>query len=301
MAGPDTDWPVEHGLTSRFVEVRNTRMHYVEAGSGAPVLFLHGNPTSSYLWRNVIPHVAPRARCIAPDLIGMGRSDKPDIGYRFVEHYDWIEAFIDALGLDEVTLVVHDWGSALGFHYLANHPARVRGVAFLEAILGPLEWRQFPPDFRVGFRLMRTPGIGWLIVSVMNAFVERILPAATLRRLEPLEMARYRAPFPTIASRRSVRRWPREIPIGGRPADVDAIARRYRDALVASPVPKLLMRAHPGGIVREATARWCREQLPHCEVVDVGRGIHYLQEDEPDAIGRAIADWYTREVLAYQG
>lgn len=301
MAAADQDWPAAHGLESHYAEVRGARMHYVEAGSGPPVVLLHGNPTSSFLWRNVMPHLAPHARCIAPDLIGMGRSDKPDIGYRFCQHYDWIEAFIDRLGLEDVAFVVHDWGSAIGFHYLARHPGRVRAIAFLEAILGPLRWREFPLDFRLGFRLMRTPVLGWLIVSVMNAFVERVLPAATLRRLEPGEMARYREPFPTIASRRPVRRWPCEIPIGGRPADVDAVVRRYREALQASAVPKLLMHGHPGGIIRAAAVEWCRERLLRCEIVDVGRGIHYLQEDEPEAIGRALADWYTRAVAADDG
>jgi len=277
---------------SRFVDVLGSRMHYVEAGEGEPVLFLHGNPTSCYLWRNIIPHVAPLGRCIAPDLIGMGRSARPDIAYRFADHFRYVEAFIEALGLADVTLVLHDWGSALGFHWFARHPERVRALAFMEAILTPLRWSDFPPAFRIGFRLMRAPGVGWLIVSGMNAFVEQVLPRAVVRRLRPEEMAHYRAPFPTMASRRPVRQWPREIPIDGRPADVDAIVRNYGTALKTSPVPKLLVHGRPGGIVRAPMVDWCRRRLPNLVAIDVGPGIHYLQEDAPDAIGRALARWY---------
>lgn len=281
-------------LPSHYVDVLDTRMHYVESGSGAPVLFLHGNPTWSYLWRNVIPHVAPHARCIAPDLVGMGRSGRPSVGYRFFDHYAYLEAFIERLGLDDVTLVVHDWGSALGFHYYANHPGRVRALAFLEAILAPTRWAEFPVEFRLGFRVMRAPGVGWVVVSLLNGFVEQVLPRAIVRSLEPEEMARYREPFPTVASRRPVRQWPREIPIDGRPADVVRVVQRYNEALQRSQVPKLLLFARPGGIIRDAAVAWCRARLPALETVDVGAGIHFLQEDNPHGIGAAIADWYTR-------
>ena len=277
---------------SHYVDVLDTRIHYVEAGSGEPVLFLHGNPTWSYLWRNVIPHVAPHARCIAPDLAGMGRSGKPDSAYRFLDHYRYVEGFIERLGLERVTLVVHDWGSALGFHYFARHPGNVRALAFMEAILGPARWSWFPADFRLGFRLMRMPLIGWVIVSVLNGFVEQVLPRAVVRRLGRAEMERYREPFPTVASRRPVRQWPREIPLDGRPRDVTEVARRYNEALQASEVPKLLLYARPGGIIRESAVEWCRCRLPNLETVDVGAGIHFLQEDNPDGIGEAIAAWY---------
>lgn len=281
-------------LPSHYVDVLDTRMHYVESGCGAPVLFLHGNPTWSYLWRNVIPHVAPHARCIAPDLVGMGRSGKPPVAYRFFDHYTYLEAFIERLGVEDVTLVMHDWGSALGFHYFAEHPGRVRALAFLEAILAPTRWADFPVEFRLGFRVMRAPGAGWIVVSLFNGFVEQVLPRAIVRSLEPEEMARYREPFPTVASRRPVRQWPREIPIEGRPADVVRVVERYNEALQRSDLPKLLLYARPGGIVRESTVAWCRARLPALETVDVGAGIHFLQEDNPHGIGAAIADWYRR-------
>ena len=280
--------------SSHFVEVDGVRMHYLEQGEGEPIVFLHGNPASSYLWRNVMPHLAAHGRCIAPDLVGMGASGKPDIDYRFVDHYAYLAGFLRALELERVTLVVHDWGSALGFHYLAEHAGNVRAIAFLEAILAPSRWADFPREFRLAFRLMRAPGIGWVIVSVLNQFVEGILPRAVVRRLTPAEMAHYRATFPTITSRRPVRRWPCEIPIEGHPVDVNAAVERYNAVLRGSPIPKLLLHARPGGIVREREVAWCRDNLSNLETVDVGRGIHFLQEDNPHAVGRAIAEWYAR-------
>lgn len=296
MSPSETTISAEFPYTGQYATVRGNRMHYIESGAGEPVVFLHGNPTWSYLWRNVIPHVSPFCRCIAPDLMGMGRSDKPDRAYRFAEHAQDLEAFVDALGLERVTFVAHDWGGSLAFHYLANHPERVRGLAFMEVMLHPLTWAGFPRAFRFPFRMMRTPGLGWLLLSVANQFVERVLPGATVRRLGREEMAYYREPFATIRSRRPVRRWPCEIPLDGRPADVADLFTAYQAALEASPVPKLLLFAEPGGIVRESERQWAAAHLPALETVNVGNGIHYLQEDAPDAIGRNIADWYRRRI-----
>lgn len=293
MAEPtplSADFPYE----SRFVEVHGSRIHYVEKGAGDPVLFLHGNPTSSYLWRNVMPYVEPHARTIAMDLIGMGRSDKPALGYRFFDHYRYVAGFIEALGLENLTLVVHDWGSALGFHYAHRNPGNVRGIAFMEAILGPLRWADFPPDFRMGFKMFRTPGIGWLTISAGNAFVKQILPRAIVRRLSAEERAHYQAPYPTIGSRRPVRQWPREIPIEGRPRDVHEAVCGYRGWLTETEIPKLLLHATPGGLVRPATVAWARANLKKLDAVDIGPGIHFVQEDNPHGIGEAIAEWYGR-------
>lgn len=294
MDDPDGAFSAAFDYPSQYVDVLGARMHYVEAGTGEPVLFLHGNPTSGYIWRNIIPHVAPHARCIVPDLVGMGRSDKPDIAYRFADHYRYVEGFIEALGLEGVTFVVHDWGSALGFHYFAQRPGNVRALAFMEAILAPARWSEFPADFRLGFRLMRMPLVGWVIVSLLNGFVEQILPRAIVRRLTRAEMDRYREPFPTIASRRPVRQWPREIPLDGRPRDVTGLVRRYNEALQASDLPKLLLYGRPGGIIRQSGVEWCRARLPNLEIVNVGPGIHFLQEDNPHGIGEAVAGWYRR-------
>lgn len=283
----------------RFVEVRGSRIHYVDEGAGAPVLFLHGNPTSSYLWRNIIPHLTPHARCIAPDLIGMGKSDKPDLAYRFADHAAHVDGFIEALDLKNLTLVVHDWGSALGFHYARRHPDNVRAVAFMEAILRPATWDAFPKDFKIGFRLFRAPGIGWFLISVLNVFVERVLPQAIVRDLTREEHDRYREPFPTVASRKPVRRWPREIPIGGTPADVTEVVEQYGAWFQASGIPKLLFYGTPGGIIPPRMVEWCRANLPNLQVVDLGPGIHFLQEDNPHRIGRELARWY-REVVTSQ-
>ncbi len=282
------DFPFE----SKYVSVHGSRMHYIEEGSGDPVLFLHGNPTSSYLWRNIIPHVMPFARCIAPDLIGMGRSDKPDIPYRFFDHYRYLEGFIKSLDLKNLTLVIHDWGSALGFHYAMNNAENVRGIAFMEAIVRPSRWKDFPAGFKIAFKMMRAPFIGWLMISVLNVFVEKILPASIIRKLTPEEMNRYREPFPTVKSRRPERQWPREIPIDGKPADVHQAVADNLEKLKKSQIPKLFFHCRPGAIISPVQAEWIRENIPNLKSVDLGKGLHYLQEDHPHLIGEEIAAWY---------
>ena len=277
---------------SNYVEVHGSDLHYIDEGSGDPVLFLHGNPTSSYLWRNIIPHLSPKARCIAPDLIGFGKSDKPDLGYRIVDHVKYIEGFIEKLKLQNITLVIHDWGSALGFHYAMRHEANVKGIVFMEAILLPARWSDFPKDFKMGFKLFRTAGTGWLMIAVMNVFIEKILPQATVRQLSKEEMDYYRQPFKTIKSRKPLWRMPNEIPIEGKPADVDEMVRNYNQKLQESELPKLLFYAQPGGLIREATVEWCRKNLKNLKTVDIGKGIHYLQEDNPHLIGSELAKWY---------
>lgn len=281
------DFPFE----SQFVEVAGQRIHYVEQGQGSPVLFLHGNPTSSYLWRNIIPYAAKEGRAIALDLIGMGKSDKPDIAYRFFDHVPFVDGFIDALDLKDVTLVVHDWGSGLGFHYASRHPENVRAIAFMEAIIRPASWSDFPADFKTGFKLMRTPGIGWVMISGLNFFVNKILPSAVVRKLTDTEMARYREPFPDPRSRRPVRQWPCEIPIDGSPGDVHGAVSAYNRWIQETDIPMLLFCAQPGGIIGKAGVDWCRENIANLQVVDIGPGIHYLQEDNPHGIGEALAEW----------
>ena len=280
--------------SSRFVDVLGSRMHYVEGGSGDPVLFLHGNPTSSYLWRNVMPHLDGVARCIAPDLVGMGQSDKPDLEYRLVDHARYVDGFIEALGLERVTLVIHDWGSALGFHYARRHEANVKGIAFMEAIVRPVTWDEWPRTVRPLFQKFRTPEAGWDLVVNKNVFVEQVLPGAIMRDLTDQEMDAYRAPFLDPPSRKPVWRWPNEIPVDGEPADVVELVGAYADWLGQSQVPKLLLYSHPGAILRSELVEWCRQNVSALDTVDIGPGLHFVQEDRPHEIGKAIGGWYAR-------
>lgn len=279
----------------RRIEVHGRTMTYVEMGAGDPIVFLHGNPTSSYLWRNVMPHCAGAARCIAPDLIGMGESDKlPDSGpgrYRFVEHRDFLDGFFEAMGLTrDVTLVVHDWGSALGFDWARRHPDAVRGIAYMEALVRPLTWAEWNPEARPVFEGFRSQA-GEAMVLEKNVFVERVLPGSVLRGLTDAEMAVYRRPFAQPGEgRRPTLTWPREIPIEGEPADVVAIAHEYASWMAANDLPKLFVNADPGAILIGAQREFCRSWKNQREITVAGS--HFIQEDSPDLIGSAIADWY---------
>ena len=279
----------------RRQEVLGQTMAYVEVGAGDPIVFLHGNPTSSYLWRNVIPYMRDLGRCIAPDLIGMGDSSKlPDSGpasYTFVEHRRYLDALLDGLGVQErVTLVVHDWGSALGFDWANRHRDGVKGVAYLEALVRPSTWAEFPSEARPMFEALRSPA-GEAMVLEQNVFVERALPGSVLRQLTEEEMAEYRRPYVEPGeSRRPTLTWPRQIPIDGEPADVDAIVRSYSQWLSSSQIPKLFVKGEPGAVLGSGPGvDFCRS-WPHQTEVTVA-GIHYLQEDSPDAIGQTVADW----------
>jgi haloalkane dehalogenase len=269
-------------------------MAYVEEGAGDPIVFLHGNPTSSYLWRNVIPHVAPLGRCIAPDLVGMGDSDPlPDSGpgrYRFVDHRRCLDGLLEALGVREnVTFVVHDWGSALGFDWANRHRDAVTGLAYMEAIVRPVSWAQWPDAARRVFQGFRSEA-GESLVLERNVFVEAVLPGSILRKLSDEEMAEYRRPFLEPGERRRpTLTWPREIPIDGEPADVTEIVSSYAGWLSASPVPKLFVSADPGAILTGDQREFCRT-WPNQREVTV-RGSHFIQEDSPDEIGSAIAEW----------
>ncbi len=280
-----------------YIEVHGSRIHYVAEGSGDPLLFLHGNPTSSYLWRNIMPHLTSLGRCIAPDLIGMGRSDKPDLEYRFVDHVKYIEGFIEKLGLQNLTLVVHNWGSALGFHYAMRHENNVKGLAFMEAILMPWPtWDMFLsglPDVKQIFQGFRTPEVGWDMIVNKNMFIEQILPkGGVVRKLTEEEMGHYREPFRNPASRKPIWRWPNEIPIEGTPADVTEIVQTYNRWIQQSELPKLLFYATPGALLPAPVVEWCRQNLKNLKTVHLGPGSHYLQEDHPHVIGSELANWY---------
>lgn len=281
----------------RDLPVLGSTMRYVEVGTGDPVLFLHGNPTSSYLWRNILPLVATSARCIALDLIGMGASDKPALDYRFFDHARYVEAAIDALGLGDVVLVLHDWGSALGFDWASRHGDRVRGLAFMEAFLLPAPgYEVFPPALREDFRAYRSAEEGWERLVRRNEFIERVLPASVVRGLSDQELDHYRRPFLDERSRTPLWRFPNEIPVAGSPADVHEVMERYGRWLQTTPLPKLLLHAQPGVLIPPPVVEWARQRLPNLTTVDLGPGIHYVQEDHPHAIGTAIAEWLTGQV-----
>jgi haloalkane dehalogenase len=273
----------------RRVPVLDTEMAYVSAGDGDPVVFLHGNPTSSYLWRNVMPWIERDHRCLAPDLVGMGDSGKAPAGsYRFADHARYLDAWLEAIvPHGPVAFVVHDWGSALGFHWAHRHPDRVRALVYMEALVRPVSWDEWPEVARRVFQAMRGPG-GEEMVLEKNVFVERILPASVMRGLTEAEMAVYRRPYLEPGeSRRPTLTWPREIPIAGEPADVVAIADGYARWLATCDVPKLFVNAEPGTILTGAQREFCRA-WPHQQEVTV-KGTHFIQEDSPAEIGQAVA------------
>jgi haloalkane dehalogenase len=277
----------------RRVQVADTEMAYVEVGEGDPIVFLHGNPTSSYLWRNVIPHVQHLGRCLAPDLIGMGESSKladPAPGsYSFAFHAGYLARFLEHVEATErVTFVLHDWGSALGFDWAAHHPAAVRGIAFTEAIVNPLLWADWPRDAKRVFQAMRGPD-GERKVLDENVFVEKVLPASVLRGLSAEAHDRYRAPFRAREDRWPTLEWPRQIPIQHEPPDVHDVVDRYGQWLAHSDVPKLFVNAEPGSILvgrqRTVVRRW-----PALTEVTVP-AAHFVPEDAPDELGAALASW----------
>jgi haloalkane dehalogenase len=279
----------------KHVQVLGKRMAYVEMGEGDPIVFLHGNPTSSYLWRNIMPHIREHGRCVAVDLIGMGDSDKLDDSgpdrYSFVEHRRYFDAALDALGISEnVRLVVHDWGSALGFDWANRHRHRVTGICYMEGIVCPIaSWDDWPEAARAVFQGFRSPA-GEDMVLKKNVFVERVLPGSIIRKLDEKEMAAYRRPFAEPGeARRPTLSWPRQLPIAGEPAEVVAIVEAYADWLKTSELPKLFINAEPGAILTGPQREFCRSWPNQVEITV--SGIHFIQEDSPDDIGLSIADW----------
>lgn len=277
------------------VTVHGKTMAYVDRGQGDPILLLHGNPTSSYLWRNIIPHLEQQGRCLAPDLIGMGDSDKlEDSGpdrYRFVEHRQYLDGFLNTMGINErVTLVVHDWGSALGFDWANRHREAVLGIAYMEAIVRPMTWEEWPEAIQNLFQGFRSEAGEGLVLD-KNIFVERVLPGSVLRGLTDSEMAVYRRPFDHAGEdRRPTLTWPRQIPLGGEPTDVVEIVQAYADWLATSnDLPKLFINARPGAILTGPQRDFCRTWPNQTEVTVAGS--HFIQEDSPDQIGKAIAEW----------
>jgi haloalkane dehalogenase len=287
-----------------YAEVRGLRMARRETGSGPPIVFLHGNPTSSYLWRNVLGPLVHHGRCVAPDLVGMGASDPlPDSGpgrYRFVDHRDHLDALLAAIGIDgDVVIVGHDWGAVLGIDWARRHPDAVRGIAYMETLVAPVSWHgENAPDPDL-FGPLRTDA-GERLVLRDNVFVEKVLPAGTRRALTDDEMAAYRAPYVRPGeSRRPTLTWPREIPIDGHPADVAAIVTANAAWMAAAPVPKLFVNGDPGALLTGPLRELCR-RWPHQHEVTVP-GLHFLPEDAPQQIAAALDEWITALPRAHPG
>ena len=281
--------PIQHVLDST--------MSYRESGAGAPIVFLHGNPTSSHLWRHVMPAVGSGRR-LAPDLIGMGESGKPDIDYTFADHARYLDAWFDALDLNDVVLVGHDWGGALAFDWAARHPGRVRGIAFTEAIVKPMTWEEFPEGGRSLFEAIKTEGVGEAMILDDNAFLLQGLPTTVATSLAEEDLAAYLRPYPTRESRLPLLRWPRSMPLGGEPADVVARIEAFDRWLATSvEVPKLLIgfQPGPGSMWRPETIAWCAENLASLEITqhDAVAG-HHTPEDQPLAIAAAVKDWIAK-------
>lgn len=278
-------------MKSEFVEVNGSKMHYLEEGSGDPILFLHGVPTSSYLWRNVIPYVKSLGRCIAPDLIGMGKSDKPDIEYTIHDHIDYLNKFIETLRLKRVTLVMHGWGSVLGFNYAMNHEANIRGLVFYESYLRALnnDDISLPYQEQISF-LQESEDLADLASNGIY-FVDKILPQGIMRPLSEKDMSEYRQPYLKSGSGKALDQYVKEMPgLSGKTA-VDKIIADYSKKLTRSEIPKLMLYSIPGFITTMATAMWAKDNLPNIELIEIGEELHYAQESHPSIMGETISVW----------
>lgn len=282
-------------LKKQKISINNKNIAYAESGSGDPIIFLHGNPTSSYLWRNITPHLESQGRCICIDLIGMGDSDKLDNSdensYQFEEHYHYVNAAIESLTNGEnITFVIHDWGSALGFNWCYHNPDSVKGIAYMEAIVKEMTWEDWRDEAKGIFQGFRSDA-GESLILEKNYFVERVLPGSIIRRLRDEEIEEYRRPFLNPGEdRRPTLSWPREIPIEGQPANVCKIVNQYAEWMQTNDIPKLFINAEPGAITTGRMRDFCRSWKNQTEVTV--KGIHFIQEDSPDDIGKAISTWY---------
>jgi haloalkane dehalogenase len=282
------------------MEILDSFMSYRDTGHGdVAVVFLHGNPLSSYCWRNVIPHVSGRARCLAPDLIGMGESGKPDVAYRFADHTRYLDAWFDAVAPSEVVIVGHDWGGALGMDWAARHPSRVRGIAVIETFLRPMRWDEMAPAAAERFRAFRSPQ-GEEMILRDNMMIESNLPLTVTSGLAESDHDVYRAPFLEPASRTPMLAWTREFPLDDEPADVAKIVLDYGRWMAETPeVPKLLMQLDNGvGLGSSEMICWAAKTFASAQVVSIGPGGHQATEDQPDRIGGAVADWLAQRVPA---
>jgi len=295
---PPMEIPSTTKYTHEYIDILGSKMAYVDVGEGDPILFLHGQPTSSYLWRNVMPHLEGQGRLIAPDNIGFGKSDQPELDYTFGDQYPYLEAFIKKLGLKNITLVVHDWGSGMGLHYARLHADNIKGIVTMEALMAPLlpakTWKDYPKH-KTGFsKMIRSDDVGRKMVIEDNWFLEVAVPVAIVRPLDKVAHDEYKKPFPTEKSRIQVYQWPKELPINGEPAETVEVISAYNKWLEETEIPWLYLYATPGSQSPPEAAAYWEERAQNIQITYIGNGIHYVQEDQPYAIGRAIHDWYRR-------
>jgi len=289
----DTHISAEYPFESRYLEILGSRIHYIEEGEGDPILFLHGIPTSSYLWRNIIPALSKDARCIAPDLIGMGKSGKPNIEYRVFDHIQYIEALIEQLDLRNITMVLHGWGSVIGFDIATRHQDRIKGLAFMESHLRPvIDWGMVSLPVQELAVVLNSPDGGYDVIMNSNYFVNKVLPSGVLRKLSEKEMVHYREPFMSTGSCKPLWQYLQDLPLGDGPKDVVDLITNYSKKLQIFTCPKLLMYAVPGFITTIATVQWARDHFPNLTLVDVGDALHYAQETNPVRIGSELKKWY---------
>jgi len=289
---PKKEISAEFPFESKYIEVLCSKMHYIDEGEGDPILFLHGNPTSSYLWRNIIPYMTGKGRCIALDHIGMGKSDKPDIDYGYIDSYNYLEEFIKQLGLKNVTLVLHDWGAMMGFHYANMNRDNIKAIAFMEASIDVPRFETMPGSIKVALKLMRTDFIGGLMVKRGNLFIKKMLPDMIVRELTAEEMAYYAAPYPDAKSRKPLHRWPQDLPIKGKPEFSVKRLMDYSKWLKETEIPKLCFYVTPGIGIQEPDLEIIRNEFKNTRLINLGEGSHFLQEDFPHEIGEGISKWY---------
>ena len=280
---------------SKYLEVKGSKIHYIEEGSGDPILFLHGNPTSNYLWRNIIPYLSQQGRCIAPDLIGMGKSDKPELNYGFADTYKYVEGFIEQMGLKNITLVLHDWGSGMGFNYANLHRDNIKAIAFMEAMYDAPTMFDMPTSVRMALKMVRNPFFGKLMVLRTNIFIKKMLPDMILRKLSQEEQAFYAQPYPTKKSRKPLLAWPQDVPFAdGKPTAATQAVKSWAPWLASSDIPKLCLYVTPGVAIKEKDVKVIKETFKNTEMIHLGEGLHFIQEDYPHEIGEAISEWYER-------
>ena len=278
---------------SHFASVKCAQMHYYDEGAGDPILFLHGVPTSAYLWRNIIPSLMPHARCVAPDLIGMGKSDKPDIDYRLFDHIAYIDAFIETLGLKNITLVLHGWGSVIGFDYARRYPDNIKAIAFYESYVQPVtDWNQLSLPVQQIATLLDHPGASYRAVMKQNYFVEKILPRSVIHQLSEDTMDHYREPFLTLESRKSIWQYVNDLPFGKGPKDVVDLMAQYSIFLQKSTMPKLMLYAVPGFITTMESVAWAKKNLPNIEMGCLDDALHLAQESKPEEFSNILLQWY---------